>query len=66
MQIKLLVSMAGADVVWNPGDIIEMTDASECVRLFEAGFAEPAIETADPVAETATAPAPKKRARKDP
>jgi hypothetical protein len=51
MQIKILVSLAGDGFSWNPGETIEAEDA-ECVRLIEAGYAEPVRA---PAIEKATA-----------
>lgn len=49
MQIRLLVSMAGPENSWSPGDVIDWPD-EEAARLVEAGYAElvrtEAVETA--------------------
>lgn len=55
MKIRLLVSRAGADGAFAPGDEIDVDDA-EAVRMIEAGQCEPvraaAIERAVPRAKS--------------
>lgn len=55
MKIKMVVSVAGADFALSPGDVTERFDASEAIRLIEAGYAVPAGESAP---ETAVEPPP--------
>jgi hypothetical protein len=47
MKLKVLVSMAGIDVSYKPGDIVEFEDA-EAHRIIEAGAAEAIEEPAEP------------------
>lgn len=70
MKIKTLVSMAGVNFSWSPGDVVEVDDA-EASRLITAELAVPVrdaeTETADAAGapETADAPPrPRKRAPK--
>ena len=41
MKIRLLQSMAGTNFMLNRNDVTERFSAAECIRLVEAGFAEP-------------------------
>jgi hypothetical protein len=40
MQVKMLVCLAGARIMLNPGDEAEFAD-DEAIRLIDAGFAVP-------------------------
>jgi spermidine/putrescine-binding protein len=40
MQVKMLVSIAGANGVFAPGDVVEFSEA-EAQRMIAAGTAEP-------------------------
>lgn len=59
MKIKMLVSMAGPEVVWDAGTVVDIDDA-EAARLLAAEYAEP-VEVVERATakkrETATAPA---------
>lgn len=59
MKIKFLVSMAGSEWAYSPGQVAEIEQA-EAVRLVEAGFAVPVVDAA----ETAVVKPAEKRGKK--
>lgn len=48
MRIRLLVSFAGDDFTWKPGDVIDVDDAG-AQRFIDAGFAAVEAATDSPV-----------------
>jgi len=54
-KAKVLVPMAGLEVSYKPGDVVDFPDADEFARLVAAEFVQP---VADPVDEQ---PAPSKK-----
>jgi hypothetical protein len=59
MKIRMLVSIAGANVALSAGDETERFSEAEAARLIEAGFAVPVVEKA--MERAVTAPAPETR-----
>lgn len=47
MKVRLLVSFAGPEVLYEAGEIVEV-DAATAKRMFAAGFAEPVEEIEAP------------------
>ncbi|MDY6796963.1 MAG: hypothetical protein SWK76_17025 [Actinomycetota bacterium] len=60
MKVKMLTSMAGPNLSYQAGQVVEM-DEKEAERLISAGFAEKAGGREAP--ETATKSAPEKATR---
>lgn len=44
MKIKMLVSVAGADFALDAGSETERFSDAECIRMIEAGYAQPVAE----------------------
>ncbi len=61
MKIKMLASMAGAGFALSPGDEWE-TDDDDAIRLIEAGFAVPFVDSE--IETTTLEPANEKRVRR--
>lgn len=50
-RVKLLVSAAGPDVAWAPGDVVEFSD-EEAARWIDRGLAEAVAKAVKPAPET--------------